>query len=824
MVRDRRHALIPVLPTLLLSIILVSCAGGSRSSGHGLYGGSWIPEDRPAEFDLQHLLLDVTVDHTAESVTGSVAHRLVVHDPATDSLTFDAGPAVRIDSVTAGGRRLGYRREERLLRVERPEGNAEVMVKIWFATTDPGRGIFFTHLDDGELEGVDGFWTQGEPTDHHRWFPLADRPSDLATTETIVRTRSDWSVISNGTLLGSSPVPGTDLRQWHYRMERPHAPYLLVIAGADYLVTRDSVLGIDLEYWTWKEMPERVETTFHRTPDMMKWFDSLLAYPYPWEIYRQVVVDEFIYGGMESTTATVLDDNLLVDEAGRLDIDPDGTIAHEIAHQWFGDLVTVRDWKDLWIHESFATYLAARYLGSRFGSEEFSGLMAGYIGTAAWSDREYGPDPIVGGETRTVNIYGRGAVVLHMLNRLIGDKAFTEGMRTFLREHAGTVVETADVIDAFEQASGMQLYRFFDQWIFGKDMPIVRVTKEQRGDSVRYRIAQDPRYGSRPEVFVIPTEIQIYYQAEPGNSRMTMQSEKIEIGEKWVYTKWYPHRPTNEFMVLAPDASALMRIEYEANVEELWDQMHVSPSSVDRADAAGRLAVQLIPHLRNAPPSVVASMSTGLTIRYDEEPDPTVRSAILLIAGVTGTAVGRELIRKGTNDPDPEVRAASLQLFRSWDPTQLRDVYGHLLSDPSADVVADAIRIFRRADVSLTDEELRRLSQVFGTRDEVARQWVQTVAEQNAVEYVDRVAAYALGGNTWLRVAALGALADLKVMTPPVRNAILVGSVSANDNIVHAAWEAAEALGDAELDQQIDRQLAELSQEEQKRIENARKG
>src|SRR5690606_36462776 len=117
-------------------------------------------------------------------------------------------------------------------------------------------------------------------------------------------------------------------------------------------------------------------------------------------------------------------------------------------------------------------------------------------------------------------------------NKVIGDRAFTEGMRAFLEEHAHTVVETSDLIAAFEKASGTDLGWFFDQWVFGEDLPVVEVKKEQRGDSVRYRIAQQPRYGNRPEVFRIPTEIQIYYQAEPGNNRMTMKSEKLDIGEK----------------------------------------------------------------------------------------------------------------------------------------------------------------------------------------------------------------------------------------------------------------------------------------------------
>lgn len=815
-----------VILSIPLLLLLAGCSGGSEvSRGTGLYSASWIPEDRLPEFDLRHLKLDLTIDHASATITGYAEHRIVLDAVSGDSITLDAGPRIRIDSVRSDGRALGYRHGDRLLRIERPTPDAEHVIRIWFRTENPDRGFFFTYREEGEIEGVDGFWTQGEPTDHHRWFPLADRPSDLATTETVIRTRADWSVVSNGRFLGDREIPGTDLREWHYRMDRPHAPYLILIAGAEYLVTTDSIPGIRLEYWTWPDLPERVTPTFERTGDMFRYFDSLFAYPYPWEgVYRQVLADEYIYGGMENTTATILADDLLVDEAMRIDVDPDGTIAHEIAHQWFGDLVTVRKWSDLWIHESFATYLAARYLGSRFGEDRFAHLMNGYAGSAAWVDRERGNDPIAGGENHPTNIYGRGAVVLHMLNQVIGDDAFTRGMRTFLADHAHSVVTSEDVERAFERASGEELDWFFDQWIHGADMPVATITKERKSDSVRYRIAQDPRYGNRPEIFRVPMTVEVYYQTTPGNEAMTRKVERLVLDEKSVTTAWYPRREANEFIVLAPNASALIELDYEASVEELWDQMHVSPWAVDRLNAAGLLAVRLLPLVRTADANTLSSIATGATIRYGEETDASVRAAILAIAGITGTAVGRDLIQQGSVDPDAEVREAAVVLARFLPRESLRSAFGHLLNDPSRRVIAQTLRIFRDAGERLSDREHERISSIVGPRSSVARQWLRTVASEGRSEMVGRVVAYAAGGSRSIRIEALETLATLTVVNDDVRQVLLRSSVDEDRDIVRTAWQTVRKLDDNRLRRELERQREALPESERKRIDQARKG
>ena len=168
-------------------------------------------------------------------------------------------------------------------------------------------------------------------------------------------------------------------------------------------------------------MPDRVEPSFGRTPEIISYLEDLVGIPYPWNKYSQVMIDEFMYGGMENTTATTLNDFALVDKQGLIDYNPEGLIAHEAAHQWFGDLVTNRSWDHLWLHESFATYLAARWTEHSEGEEAYLAQIRGYVAGGINTDKELGRSPIAGGKGYTPNIYGRGAVVLHMLNKLVGD-------------------------------------------------------------------------------------------------------------------------------------------------------------------------------------------------------------------------------------------------------------------------------------------------------------------------------------------------------------------------------------------------------------------
>ena len=826
--RPTRFSILRTGFLLSFATLLASCGSSSSVNQGTLFRNSIIPATRAGDFDLTHLKLDVDVNHATSRVEGTVSYTLMILDPALDSLRFDAGPAIQVSSVTSKGSPLQYSRTDRMLSIARPPSftlGVEQSLEVSFTSIDPERGIYFRRKSDAPMVGRDQVWTQGEPTDHHDWFPLPDRPSDLMTTELIARVREDWSLFSNGTLLGTTPREN-GRKEWHYRMEKPHAPYLIVLAAGDYLITRDSARGVALEYWTYPDMPEKVEPTFGQTGDMIKYFDSLLGTPYPWGVYRQIVVHDYMYGGMENTSATVLTEALLVDEREKIDINPTSTIAHEIAHQWFGDLVTARSWDHLWIHESFATYLAARYIGSRFGEERFDRTMGRYRNQARRADAsELGPDPIALGNNRPAMIYGRGALLLHSLNYLIGDDAFTEGMQLFLKRHKHGNVETEDLQRAFEESSGQNLDWFFQQWIYGKDMPVMSLARERKIDSIRYRIAQEPRYGNTPEIFRLIADVIMVRDRGDGSDgeKMVLERETLTIEEDWVYTKWYPDRPNNQFMIFGPGVTQLVEIEYEPESEEMWDLMHAAPSATDRYEAAGALAGYLPMMFRNAREGARASIAQGIAIRMPEEPVADVREALVFIAAASRTAVGIDVVRDAMKDPSTSVRRSTVAYYDLLGgKEEVRYNYEKFLQDSSLDLQATTIALFVEAEVDLTESELEHYSTIIGPRGAVARAWMSAVARQKERDFLPRLIEYAQEGSVWLARSAMRALGEFGAPNEEVRNAAIRGILSGRANLVSASYELAERLDDPTLNARIEEVLATLSEEEREEIEEAR--
>lgn len=824
-----RHLLASSLQTLsvlLLSAFLLSCSSTRERGTRIFHPEAVIPTARPGDFDLRHLTLEIEINHADSSVSGSAEHRVLLIDPTLDSLLFDAGPAVTIAGVTIDGDSVNYTYQNRLVSIARPSSltpGHEATVRIQFSSKGSKKGIYFRYREEGEIEGHDMVYTQGEPTEHHEWFPLSDRPSDLATTETIVTVREDWSLMSNGEFVGVTD-PAGGKRTWHYRMDKPHALYLVAIVAGDFLITTDTTPGVRLEYWSYKDMPERVEPTFGLTGDIIQYYDSLLGMPYPWGVYRQVVVDEYMYGGMENTTATVLSDYLLVDADIRRDIDPTSTVAHEVVHQWFGDLVTVRDWPHLWIHESFATYLAARYIGSRLGQDRFDESIGRYHWTAFRMDREDKADPIALGDNQTNMIYGRGAAVLHMLNNYIGDAAFTEGMRLFLRRHQHTVVKTSDVQSAFETASGEDLQWFFDQWIYGKDHPIVEIEREKKGDSSRYIIKQKPRWGNTTEIFRVPTEIIMVHDRGDGSNeeKMVVHRDTIEIGKKWYYTKWLPDRPSNQFINVAPGATALLEKRYVESIEDSWDRMHVAASSFDRTEAAAFVLANMVETYRNAPADQLASIGQGIAIRFAQEPSAEVRVRLLDIGAFARSAISLDIIRMAIEDPDPEVREASLGYYRLFGKDAIRGEYADLLNDPSYVVQAATINSFIEAGEKLSASELQKFSGVLGTQQRVASAFARAVGAQKEAKYIDQLVKYAIGGGVWLRNESLAAIGQIGVVTDRVRDAVVAGILSREERLIKTAYAASKSLDDAPLKTRINQEIGELSDERRREIKEAR--
>ena len=444
---------------------------------------------RSREFHALHYRLDLTFDHRAKSVSGSVGIRLTPLAGPLDSIVLDAVDmtvhGVRLES----GKPLEYANRSPALTIhlDRTYAYGETLAVRIDYSCHPAKGLYFVYADSGGGRH-DQIWSQGEDMDNRYWFPCYDYPNDKATSEVIGTVPADWTLLSNGRLAGETRDPKKNTRTFHWVQSKPHSTYLIMVAAGRYAIIRGKYRNIPLDYYMYPADTAKWRTSFGRTPAMIRLFEEKTGVPYPWEKFDQIIIDDFMWGGMENTTAVTLNDVCVVDPRGAIDFPSDAVVSHELAHMWFGDLVTARDWTHLWLNEGFATYCENLWTEASRGEDEFEYEMINASSIIRGEERMLGRKPIVSHDSHTANLYSRGAWVLHMLRSLLGDDAFFRGLHYYLTRFQYANAETDEFRLAMEDATGQSLDWFFRQWVFDAGLPKLEVSKTWDAESRTLRL------------------------------------------------------------------------------------------------------------------------------------------------------------------------------------------------------------------------------------------------------------------------------------------------------------------------------------------------
>jgi aminopeptidase N len=442
------------------------------------------PRDRVV--DLKHVKLTVKFDLDAKQVIGTAELTMQAVTGTVRQLELDCEDT-EVGSVKVGGTSARYTVTDRHLIVELPTplaaGRPFVVAVDYVAT--PRRGIYFTGPDSGYPDKPVQIWTQGQDTDNHHWFPCIDEPRGRITSEISVTVPKDWSAVSNGRLAGESADRRAGTKTLHWVQDKPHAVYLITLAASNFarVVLKESKPLID--FFVARGREEDGRRSFGNTPAMIALYEELFAEPYPWAKYTQVAVQDFIFGGMENTSATTQTDLTLHDQRAHMDFSSDFLVSHEAVHQWFGDLVTCRDWSHGWLNEGFATYFESVWQEHHRGIDEYLwdvlGMARGYMGEsyrrAIVENTFHTPSDLF-----DHHLYEKGGLVLHMLRRELGDELFYRAIRHYLATCKGKNVVTADFERAIEEATGRSMDWFFDQWVYRPGHPEFKVTYSWDGD------------------------------------------------------------------------------------------------------------------------------------------------------------------------------------------------------------------------------------------------------------------------------------------------------------------------------------------------------
>jgi len=448
--------------------------------------------ERKRTYDLQHQRTTVRFDWQRHAVVGSTTLTIAGLPDAAPLRTavIDAGD-MTIRRVTSNGAalRYDYHDNEVSIQLARPLlADQKVSFTVEYEGVNRTKGAYFRpakHI----------VWTQGETEDNHYWVPTYDFPNDKTTWEFYIWTAKDERALSNGKLAGSRAVG--DSVEWHWVQDKPASTYLMTCVIGNYVVLQDKPWrNVPIGYWTYPDSVAAAWRGFAKTPQAVDVFSRKTGVAYPWAKYDQIVIPEFQYGGMENVTATSQNDAEILHpawsepQANSIDL-----MSHELGHQWFGDLLTTRNWANIWLNEGFATFMEQIFHEENFGVDDgaYDRLLAQE--QAVEGDRR-ARRPIVWGKWNndpievffTGHIYQKGATVLQMLRHQFGDSVFWKGINHYITSHAYNNVVSDDLRQAFEETTGRDLKAFFDQWVYGAGFPVFQVSSNYDRASGRLTI------------------------------------------------------------------------------------------------------------------------------------------------------------------------------------------------------------------------------------------------------------------------------------------------------------------------------------------------
>jgi len=415
---------------------------------------------------VEHIDLNVTVDLAAHRLDAVCTTTVRGVDDLVSRLVLDAVDlqvrAVRRDD----GAELRFRSNSHTLEVELapPLRRGEKLTfAVEYAVVSPRRGVYFIDAPPPHV------WTQSQDSDARYWFPCFDYPAEKQTTSATIAVPKGLFALANGALV--SRTDGASQTVYRYEQRVPHATYLVTLVAGTFSEIEQPHDRVPIFYYTVPGREADGERAFGNTPRMLDVFERTIGVPYPYVRYSQIAVADFIFGGMENTSATTQTDRVLHDERAHLDYSADYLASHELAHQWFGDLVTCRDWAHAWLNEGFATYFEAVWLEADKGWDEYLYDVYGVVQRYLEEDAERYRRPIVCNLFRDPielfdrHLYEKGGAVLHMLRGELGWDRMKRSIKRYVQENARRNVETIDLVRAIEAETGRNTRRFFAQWV-----------------------------------------------------------------------------------------------------------------------------------------------------------------------------------------------------------------------------------------------------------------------------------------------------------------------------------------------------------------------
>ena len=609
--------------------------------------------DRPNEvlpervFDMTRLTLDLKIHPESRSVNGTASwtgRRL-----RGGSLVLDQA-ALDVSAVTSGGEAVPWRLDGDTLVIDAPGVRGdEVTVAVAYAAT-PRTGLHFRAPGKGSPDTYAEVYSQGEGEDNRHWFPGWDHPADRFAYEGHFTAPAGWQVVTNS---------GDDL-----------VNYLVMLAAGEYEVRGQAPFTALVPPGT---PAEALTPVLDPIPEMMAFFGERTGVPYAWGDYRQIFVQRFLYSGMENTGATIMARELLAPSSSELTRRwTEAVVAHELAHQWYGDLLTCHTWRELWLNEGFATFMAGQWAERQQGADAYAAQVRGWMSASLsgpplarrFHQGQDGPD--------SGHVYVKGASVLQMLRVHLGEDVFWEGIRRYTQDHAHQTVESSDLRRTLEAVSGRDLGWFFQQWVELPATPELTVSGRYANEAYTISVRQET--GDERPVYAIPFSVELGVAEGVVRREAWLTDAAVEIV--------VPMASAPLWLAFDPDGGVLATVDVEQD-PAAWEAQLASPSAFARIDAiralgetdrsealAALLADAAQPEaLREAAADALGEQrATAALLAGLGDPASAVRGSVVqglgMGVGTEAVAALRERVRR---DADPVVRGAALEALAHLD-------------------------------------------------------------------------------------------------------------------------------------------------------------
>jgi len=639
------------------------------------------------QLDTQHLRLELTFTDTAR-YTGRVVQTIRLRD-AAETVELDA-VGLDIRSVRGDGERtLAFEKTPRTLRVQLASGGAAAGALVTLSidyTGVAGRGVYAGGPSRERPRLPRQVWSNSWPEDARYFIPCHDALSDKTTAELLLTIPKSWEATSNGALLGVTSARAA--RTWHWRLTQPVATYLLSFVAGEYETVRAnpapaSVAGASttLDYLVYRGRADDARQSFASTGEILRFFEEQTGLAYPYPKLSQAVVADFLFGAMENVSAITYGEDTLRDAAARLDKSGIDTIAHEIAHQWWGDTVTPARWDEVWLSEGFATYYSDLFRERSEGADAASYARLQNADKYFALPVEVRSRPMLFGsddpnELLSPLTYERGALVLGMLRHTIGEAAFQNGIANYLGRFAFKSATTADLQASMEQAARHDLSWFFTQWVLEAGYPELRFSWRWDEPSRRIvlRLEQVEDKGGPSALFQLALDVRIATASTSHQERIFLERQQQEFS--------LPADGVPRSVLVDPGAVHLKQLHADKPLEERLFDLTAGPMAADRVLAARDLA-------RLGGERVIASLGTALA----KDPFWGARVEAAKGLGVIGGPAVVASLRLGATDKDPRVREAAFAAMTSAPSGAVAsDLRAALRADPSELAQAAALR------------------------------------------------------------------------------------------------------------------------------------